>query len=265
VAPQSSKPQSSKPQSSKPQSSKPQSSKPRSSKPQSSKAGRDKAAPATKRSADVPVGEDFDIRAQLGELERAVRESQQPPPPGRRRKKNAVNVDKVFASFKARVRSKVSDHDSSTHYDLGVAYKEMKLFDDAIEELKMAAHDSAIECNSYSMIGLIYAEQARWEDASKALTRALGSAQKTPAQEANLYYDLGHAHEQLERTDKAAYYFQQVLRRDSNFRDVRERIANLRRKSQPPASSPAPTSPSTASTATSDDELDRAFEELLGD
>jgi tetratricopeptide (TPR) repeat protein len=218
--------------------------------------------PKTKRSGQDDVSEEFDIRAELGELERVVRESQNPPPPGKRKKKNAVNVDKVFASFKATVRSKVSDHDSSTHYDLGVAYKEMKLFDDAIEELTLAARDGALECNCFSMIGMIRAEQQRWEDASKALTRALGAAQKTPAQEANLYYDLGHAHEQLERIDKASYYFQQALRREPNFRDARERIANLRQKSQPPVSAPAPMA---LPTATSDDELDRAFEELLGD
>jgi tetratricopeptide (TPR) repeat protein len=114
------------------------------------------------------------------------------------------------------------------------------------------------------MIGLIYAEQERWDEATQALTRALGSAEKTVAQEANIYYDLGHTHEQLERTEKAAYYFQQALRRDAKFRDARERITALRRKSQPPASQSTPTATGGAS-GTSDDELDRAFEELLGD
>jgi tetratricopeptide (TPR) repeat protein len=193
------------------------------------------------------------LKEQLGELERVVRESQNPPP-GKRKKKATLDVDKVFDNFKARVKSEVADHDSSTHYDLGVAYKEMRLFGDAIEELKLAARDAAIECNCYSMIGMIHAEQGKWEETAKALTRALNAAKKTVAQEANLYYDLGSAHEQMGRDDRAAYYFQQALRRDASFRDTKERISKLK-KSKPPSGPPG----------TADDELDRAFEELMGD
>jgi tetratricopeptide (TPR) repeat protein len=198
---------------------------------------------------------DFDLKSQLGELERAVRESQKPPSAGKHKKKPTVDVDKVFEKFKTRVRSQVAENDSSTHYDLGVAYKEMRLYDDSIEALRLAAHEASLECNCYSMIGLIYAEQEKWEDATKALTRALGAATKTTAQEANLYYDLGHAYEKLGRDDRAAYHFQQALRRDASFRDTKDRVANLRKRSQPPSGAPGP----------SDDELDRAFEELLGD
>jgi tetratricopeptide (TPR) repeat protein len=215
------------------------------------------SAPGSQRPtqpASNGTDESFDLKAQLSELERVVRESQHPPAPGQK-KKTTISVDKVFERFKTRVRGQVSDHDSSTHYDLGVAYKEMKLFGDAIEELKLAARDPSLECNCYSMVGLIYAEQEKWEEAGKAYTRALSSVKKTVAQEGNLYYDLGHVHEKLGLFEQASYYFQQVLRRDSSFRDTRERVATLRQRAQNV----------TKTSASGDEELDRAFEELLGD
>lgn len=224
------------------------------SQPATKKASSDSTPASRSRPVTADPDDDFDIKSGLDELERAVRESQNPPA-GKSPKKANVDVDKVFEKFKARVRSQVSDNDSATHYDLGVAYKEMRLFGDAIEELKMAGRNTSLECNCYSMIGLIYAEQEEWDEASKAYNRALSAAKKTVAQEANVYYDLGHAHEKLGRFDQAAYYFQQVLRRDASFRDTRERIADIRNRSQSVAKP----------MGNADDELDRAFEELLGD
>src|SRR5688572_31615124 len=52
-----------------------------------------------------------------------------------------VDVDQVFMKFKAGVRAQVAEADSATHYDLGVAYKEMGLLGEAIAEFEAAALD----------------------------------------------------------------------------------------------------------------------------
>jgi pilus assembly protein FimV len=199
---------------------------------------------------------DFNLKEQLNELGRVVRESQMPPKMGA--PKPAVDVESVFAKFKAGVKAQVSDADSATHYDLGIAYKDMNLFNDAVEELKLAAQDVTRECNCYAMIGLIYAEQKQWEQARKYYSKGLGAVRRTPNQETALYYELGHVSENAEHLDQAAYYFRQVLRRDANFRDARDRLSKLRNSWAPPeARGPGP--------ANQDEEVDRAFDELLND
>jgi len=58
-----------------------------------------------------------------------------------------ADVDAVFAQFKsAAFRSQVEETDSATHYDLGVAYKEMGLVSDALKEFSLAARDPARDC-----------------------------------------------------------------------------------------------------------------------
>src|SRR6185503_7758551 len=47
-----------------------------------------------------------------------------------------IDVDQVFEKFKAGVKAQVAENDSATHYDLGVAYKEMGLLPDAVGEFE---------------------------------------------------------------------------------------------------------------------------------
>jgi hypothetical protein len=152
---------------------------------------------ANERPSRIPAaGEDkaFDIAASLDALDRA---SQHPsmPPPTFQAAEEQVDVDQVFAKFKEGVRQQVADGDSSTHYDLGVAYKEMGLLNDAVAELELAAGDPAKECLCRSMIGTIQLELGDLEAAADAYLKGLSAKQKTVEQEMNLYYDLGVVYE----------------------------------------------------------------------
>ncbi|HYP86949.1 MAG TPA: tetratricopeptide repeat protein, partial [Polyangiaceae bacterium] len=106
-----------------------------------------------------------------------------------------IDVDQVFEKFKAGVKAQVADNDSATHYDLGVAYKEMGLLPDAVGEFEVAGRDPLRECMCFAMIGLIYLEQNQLDRAAEAYVRALSAAQKTVEQEMSLYYDLGNVYE----------------------------------------------------------------------
>ena len=48
------------------------------------------------------------------------------------------SVEDVFSQFKRGVAETVKAEDSETHYDLGIAYKEMGLLDDALHEFEVA-------------------------------------------------------------------------------------------------------------------------------
>jgi tetratricopeptide (TPR) repeat protein len=166
-----------------------------------------------------------------------------------------IDVDQVFEKFKAGVKAQVADNDSATHYDLGVAYKEMGLLPDAVGEFETAARDGARECMCFAMIGMIYLEQNQLDRAAEAYVRALSAIQKTVEQEMSLYYDLGNVYEMKGKNQDALYYFQKIARRDPGYRGVSDRIQAL----LPP---PAPSAHSNARAA-NDDEFDRVFDDLF--
>jgi tetratricopeptide (TPR) repeat protein len=153
------------------------------------------------------------------------------------------------------VKAQVAENDSATHYDLGVAYKEMGLLPDAVGEFETAARDPLRECMCFAMIGMIYLEQNQLDRSAEAYVRALSATQKTVEQEMSLYYDLGNVYEMKGKPQDALYYFQKIARRDPGYRDVADRIEQLQ---------PAP-APSHASNqrAVNDDEFDRVFDDLF--
>ena len=146
-----------------------------------------------------------------------------------------VDVDQVFAKFKEGVSAQVSESDSSTHYDLGVAYKEMGLLRDAIREFELAARDAPRQCMCYAMIGMIHLELGEHDKAASAYKRALEAEEKSLEQEMALYYDLGNVYEIKGSPEEALYYFQVIARRDPAYRDVRDRIAALQPKQPEPS------------------------------
>ena len=169
----------------------------------------------------------------------------------------AVDVDQVFAKFKEGVRAQVDESDSATHYDLGVAYKEMGLVNDAIKELEIAARDPSRECMCYAMIGLIHLEQGEVDSAEQAYIRGLDASRKTIDQEMNLYYDLGIVNEMKSAYPEAAYYFKKIARKDPGFRDVKERLLALEQAQTDEAAS-------SRRSIAEEDEFDHVFDDLFG-
>jgi tetratricopeptide (TPR) repeat protein len=169
-------------------------------------------------------------------------------------KQEQIDVDEVFAKFKQGVKAQVADNDSATHYDLGVAYKEMGLVADAIREFEVAARDPKRECNCQAMIGMMHRERGDLDRAAEAYVRGLSAPHKTVAQEISLYYELGSIYEQKDDVDEAIYYYQRITRRDPTYRDVSQRLASLlprsRRFSQP------------ARAINDDQDFDRSFDDL---
>jgi tetratricopeptide (TPR) repeat protein len=197
---------------------------------------------------------DFDVAQSLGALD----EMELPPGSIALSAGNEVDVDQVFEKFRAGIRSQVSENDSATHYDLGVAYKEMGLIPDALHEFELAARDPQRECNCFAMIGMVYLEQGQLDRAVESYVRALGAADKTVEQEMNVYYDLGTVYEMKGKSQDALYYFQKIARRDPGYRDVSERLGALQpERDRPPVSS------NSARAVGDPDEFDSVFDDLF--
>lgn len=198
-------------------------------------------------------GEDrsFDIAASLDALESLE------APSTRETAESQVDVEEVFAKFKEGVEKIISVDDAQSHYDLGVAYKEMDRLDDSIRELSVAARDAKRECVCESMIGQIWMDRGDVNKAVEAFTRGLQAQSIAPEQETALAFDLGNALEQRKSYKEALAAYQRVSRREPAYRDVEERIRRLQRM--------APARPSMRAAAVgADDDFDRAFDEIIG-
>lgn len=195
----------------------------------------------------------FDIAASLDALDDLEQAESEAPPMGA--PEGDVDVDLVFEKFKEGVRAQVSEADSSTHYDLGVAYKEMGLLSDACQEFELAARDPVRQCMCFAMIGMIRAEKNELLEAIRAYEQALNAKQKTRDQEHSLLYDLGLLYERMGERKKALENMLSIERQNPDYRDVRKRVRDLRAvQSAPPSQSRA---------VNGDDEFDAVFNDLF--
>ncbi|HVV48407.1 MAG TPA: tetratricopeptide repeat protein [Polyangia bacterium] len=118
--------------------------------------------------------------------------------------------------------------DPTTHGDLGIAYKQMGLFDAAIEEFKQLAADKSRAVFAYTMIGECVEAKGELGEAVKRYKEALNLPQATAQESVELYYLLGAVFEQLGDVREALYFFENVGKRDPGFRDVKKRIVALK-------------------------------------
>jgi len=166
-----------------------------------------------------------------------------------------VDVEDLFMKFKEGVAKQIDVDDAQSHYDLGVAYREMGLLDDAVREFETAERDVSRACICCSMIGTIHLERGKINEAIDAFMRGLQVPDRTRDQEAALSYEVGAAYEAKRMNKQALDYFQRCARLVPSFRDVQERARRLQK--------PDP-KPSRAVAVGADDEFDRAFDDILG-
>ena len=79
----------------------------------------------------------------------------------------------AFAAFQESVSKEVDSEDFRTHYDLGIAYKEMGLFDEAIREFQHAgrSRDRFLDC--CAMLALLFREKGMPDQAEEWYRRGL--------------------------------------------------------------------------------------------
>ncbi len=135
----------------------------------------------------------------------------------------------MLRAFKQGVAENVEDEDHQSHYDLGIAYKEMGLLDEAISEFQRALRGADNRARTYEALGQCFLEKGQYQVASTILARATAEPGTPDDQLVGVLYLLGYSYEALQRYDDALASYQRVFGVDIEFRDVGERIAALER------------------------------------
>lgn len=148
-----------------------------------------------------------------------------------------AGLAEIFEEYRAsseREVDGVANGDYETHYNLGLAYKEMDLFEDALEEFQIAVSlTSATDgtprylqcCN---LLGHCFMQTGVPELAVKWFTKGLSSTSVTDEERMALTYEIGAAHEQAGDLHRALESFTEVYGNNVSYRNVNERVRTLK-------------------------------------
>lgn len=144
----------------------------------------------------------------------------------------------ILSDFRAELgleeTEEVEQNDFDTHYQLGIAYKEMGLMEDAIRELqdavKIVSPDDGtrrflLSCN---MLGHCFMEKGMSNLALMWYKRCLETANLSPEEKLDLSYEVANAYEVGDDRAKATEYFEKIYAENVDYRDVTERLDSLR-------------------------------------
>ena len=210
-------------------------------------------APAAKDSAAAPPAEAFASDQFLADLAKEIddlgldaltpshSEATSPAAPPKAEEKPAGPVEhsplkEVFDDFRAELGEMgAEDEDLETHYNLGIAFREMGLVDEAISEFQKVAKATengkpfryVMQC--CTLLGLAFTEKGQPGIAAIWYERALRVPGIEPESILALRYDLGVAQESAGEPEAALKSFSQVYAMNIDYRDVADRIAALQK------------------------------------
>ncbi|HET6761741.1 MAG TPA: tetratricopeptide repeat protein [Gemmatimonadaceae bacterium] len=133
----------------------------------------------------------------------------------------------MLEKFKAGVAANVDDEDFDSHYDLGVAYREMGLIDEAIFQFQKALRGATQRIRAYEALGQCFIDRAEHDVAITVLGRALREPGMEDEDLIGVLYLLGFASEGNRKPRDAAAYYQRVFAIDIDFRDVSKRLKQM--------------------------------------
>lgn len=186
--------------------------------------------PAAPAQPQPPVGDYVDLGALILDEDREAGE------PSTRfvveEKEPSGDEDKDFAEMLSHFRQKVAENidveDSASHYDLGVAFMEMGLVDEAIAEFQVALRGGANPLATLELLGQCFVEKAQYAVAGRVLDRALKLPGVADGDLVGVLYLLGRVEEGMDRPESALEFYERVVSVDIRFRDTATRIERLR-------------------------------------
>jgi pilus assembly protein FimV len=121
----------------------------------------------------------------------------------------------------------VDEGDAETHYDLGLAYKEMGLYDEAIKAFEKVLRVPNREVQCRVMLGMCQREMGNPSEAINHFKAGL-HADPSERERLSIYYEIGMTYESIGDEGEALYYFEAVIKRDPSFADAMHRADALR-------------------------------------
>jgi pilus assembly protein FimV len=147
-----------------------------------------------------------------------------------------IDLAEMFGELKHDLEADVasSEEDPETHYNLGIAFREMGLLDEAIGELQKACqsvergHPFPQIMQAYTWLAQCFLDKGVPEAAVRWYEKALSVTGIDQETRTALNYELGAAYEAGGDKTRALQHFMEVYGSNIDYRDVAERIKALK-------------------------------------
>jgi len=125
------------------------------------------------------------------------------------------------------------EEEFSSRFNVGQAYLDIELYDDAVEEFQAAyrtiqdlgAHPRTFQC--CMLLGRCFRLKEMPRPALIWLRKALDTKKYQPNEHVELLYEIANVHEELGEQKKALTVYQEIAKFSPNYQDVAEKIAKL--------------------------------------
>jgi hypothetical protein len=149
---------------------------------------------------------------------------------------DSVDLSEMFGELKHELEEDVAtaDEDPETHYNLGVAFREMGLLDEAIAELQKVCnsiehgHHFAQIVQTYTWLAQCFIDKGVPDAAIRWFEKALTIPGLDQEARLAIHYELGSACEAAQDKPSALRHFTAVYGGNIDYRDVGERIQALK-------------------------------------
>ncbi len=136
----------------------------------------------------------------------------------------------ILQELQRQLSAQLSEDDYQTHYQLGIAFKEMGLLPKAIDEFKIALADVTLEFDGYLMLGTCYREMGNYDEAIEYLKKGLRIKPLVTKQYEDIYYQLGLTFEESGQAKDALEAFNKVaeLKGEKASAELQSKVQKLR-------------------------------------
>ncbi len=135
------------------------------------------------------------------------------------------DLSRILDEFRSSVTRQIPAEDSKSHYDLGVAYKEMGLVEEAVHAFQTAADSNEDRNRSLEMLGECYLLQDRFQEALPVFEELLPATEGESAARLNL--QLGRTYEGLREWDKAEEAYFKALELNEDLVEAMELLESM--------------------------------------
>lgn len=183
---------------------------------------------AASEPAPMDAGESFDLREALADVLTEDDDSTAATEVGSGVLSTVEDgFESIFSDFKKGVSATLEVGDFDTRYDLGIAYREMGLFEDAIGEFRVCLESPTRRFDSAYLMGLCARDLGRFADSVNHLKQALALPDLAEEQMAGVYFDLSIAEELAGNLDRACSSVRRVIELEADFPGAVARLAAL--------------------------------------
>ena len=132
----------------------------------------------------------------------------------------------ALAEFKRALDQNLPMEDHQAHYDLGIAFKEMGLLEEAIGEFQKAMRSNEGRLRTAEALGATFLEKGM-PPVAEAVLRSVERGPEDDAEKIGVLYWLGRALEAQGKGEVARGFYERVLAVEVSFMDATERIIRI--------------------------------------